>query len=442
MSRKKKADEALVHIQPLPIPPLHQSTELVMSCQLFYVESIIKGRKKPGGLESARGNQVHKVHADYDAWCATKGVEMDLDAFDQFAKGVGPTATKILLGMRETHRVDFRHLLATELMMALDENFNPTELPAVLEGVVEDSGNPPHYQGTLDALFLFKENNTAAIHDAKTHPRPYDPSDPEKALQGKMYSLFVFLHFPWVEEVTFKLIFVRFRDLVREVVYKRSDLPSLIESVRAARELQRAIHAVYAVNGNMQATPGAHCQYCPLLSDRSCPIGQFNENMQLSDEDRLRFKIWDAAFGRINTKVLADRVNATGKNVVVKDYNGKSYTFGPEPSTSEIMPLFQATATGIAMDKEGNPVMPAVSLLMDYAHSTPDDTEWMGKITISSSSMSTPLKAKRRVHIHQALQDVVEKVPKVRLKVSKPLDSIPDEEPDDDESEFGEETEF
>ena len=40
-----------------------KSTEQITACTLLYIESVIKGRKKPGGLESARGNQVHKVHS-------------------------------------------------------------------------------------------------------------------------------------------------------------------------------------------------------------------------------------------------------------------------------------------------------------------------------------------------------------------------------------------
>ena len=427
---KKKATE-LIQIKKSPIPPLHQSTEAMTSCQIFYVESVIKRRKKPGGMESARGLQVHKVHSDYASWCAHKGVDMDLDAFDRFAKGAGSMATKILVGMRDSYRVDYSHLLATEIPFSLDEHFQPTDVPESIGGVSVDTGLPAHYQGTLDALYLFREECKALIDDAKTHPRPYEPSDPDKALQGKMYSLFVLIHFPWVEEVKFRLVFVRFKNLIREVIYKREDIPALIESVKAARERQKMIHVNYDNGVETEATPGAHCQYCILLSDRSCPIGQFNENMQLSDEDRLRFKIWDSVFGRVNTKVLSDKVNASGKDVVVKDYNGKAYKFGPEPSESEVLPLFQATADGIATDTQGNPVMPIVSLLMDYAHSSPDDTAWMAKATISSSSITSALKAKKRVNIHQAIQDTSEKVTKVKLKVSKPLDAVPDEEPEE-----------
>ena len=438
MPRVKKQTTDLVQIQKSPIPPLHQSTESMTACALFYVEAVIKGRKKPGGIESARGREVHKVMADNASWCAHKGVEMDLDAFDRFAKGVGPVASKILVGMRDSYRVDHQHLLATELTMSLDEQMRPTELSSVIEGAVEDSGEPPHYQGILDTLFLYRDFLKAQSDDAKTHPKPYDPDDADKALQGKMYSLFIMLHFAWVESVTFRLVFVRFKNLTKEVTYTRADIPALIETVKAARERQKMIHANYDNGIEMEATPGDHCQYCPLLADRSCPIGQMNENMVLSDEDRLRFKIWDTAFGKLNTKVLSARVNATGKNIVVKDYNGKAYSFGPEPSESQVFPLFQATTDGIATDNNGNPIMPIVSILLDTDAVPLDDRKWLGKLVISSSGLTTPLKAKSRVLAHQSIVDAAEKITKVRMKVSKPLDSI-EEEPDEDDSEWGDE---
>jgi hypothetical protein len=414
------------------------------ACALFYIEAVIKGNKRPGGMESARGRQVHKVGADISSWCALKSVSMDLDAFDRFAKGAGPMAAKILVGMRDSYSVDYQHLFGTEIPMSLDENLQPTEVVDALGGVSVDTGLPPHFQGILDTLFLFREELKAQSDDMKTHPRPYDPSDADKALQGKMYSLFILQHFPWVDEVKFRLVFVRFKNLYREVTYTRADLPSLIETVKSARERQKMIHFNYDNKIEMEATPGDHCQYCPKMTDRSCPIGQMNENMQLSDEDRLRFKIWDSIFSRANTKVLSAKIQATGKSIVVRDFNGKAYTFGPEESESSVLPLFQATADGIVMDEEGNPSLPIVSLLMDYAHSTPDDVSWLGKVTISSSNIASYLKAQKRVNIHQAIQDKADKVTKVKLKVSKPLDAVPDEEPEKEGEgeEWGDDNEF
>lgn len=459
MPKRKSTD--LVQIQTTPIPPLHQSTEQMTACALFYIEAVIKKRRKAGGIESLRGKQVHKVGSDYNSWCAHKSVSMDLDAFDRFAKGAGPTASKILAGMRDSYQVDFEHLLATEVEMSLDENFRPTNVPSVLEGVALDTGEAPHYQGILDTLFFFRSAGKAQSDDMKTHPRPYEPSDPEKALQGKMYSLFIFQHFPWVMEVKFRLVFVRFKNLVREVVYTREEVPSLIETVKAARERQKMIHHNFEHSVEMEATPGDHCMYCPLLSDRSCPIGQLNENMQLTPEDWARWDIWNTQFSKVNKKRMKAWVDANKVNIVVRDYNGKAYSYGPVPSEAKIYPLFQATAESIAcrciscgtvfdhIPVDGRctqcasgvvrPIMPIVDKLEEYAEGNPGDTQWFGKLSISSSELNSKLGTNKRAFLDQSVQDSADHVTKVKMKMSKPLDTAEEEEPDDD---WGEEEDF
>ena len=416
MPKAKK--QSLVQIQKTPIPPLHQSTEQMTACPLFYIEAVIKGRKKPGGIESARGRQVHKVGSDYASWCAHKGVSMDLEAFDEFAKGVGPAASKILVGMRESYNVDNQHLLATEVEMSLDENFQPTETSPVIEVTSGDSGLPPHYQGILDTIFLFREEAKAQSDDMKTHPRPYEPSDPDKALQGKMYALFLFQHFPWIMEVKFRLVFVRFRNLTREVIYTREHVPALIESVKAARERQKMIHSNYENGIEMEATPGDHCFYCPLLSDRSCPIGQLNENMQLTPEDWARWDIWNTNFSKVNKKRMKAWVDGNKRNIVIHDYNGKAYSYGPQESTAKIYPLFQATAGSVAtrcykcfsvfdnipangtcpkcQDSLVRPIMPVVDKLEEYAYGNPEDTVWFGRLAVSSTELNSKLGTKHR----------------------------------------------
>jgi hypothetical protein len=258
-------------------------------------------------------------------------------------------------------------------------------------------------------------------------------------------------------EVKFRLVFVRFKNLYREVTYTRADLPSLIETVKAARERQKMIHFNYDNKIEMEATPGDHCCYCPLMTDRTCPIGQMNENMQLSDEDRLRFKIWDSIFSRANTKVLSAKVQATGKNIVVRDYNGKAYSFGPVERESNSYPLFQATASSIATKcecggqfdhvpesgkclkcgvKMVRPIMPIADMIVeDYAYGNTGDTAWMGKLVISSTKLDSYLGAKKRAFLDQAVNDTADKVTKATLKVSKPLDAVPDEEPEEETEE-------
>ena len=69
-----------------------------------------------------------------------------------------------------------------------------------------------------------------------------------------------------------------------------------------------------------------------------------------------------------------------------------------------------------------------------------EDRVWLGKLTISSTKLESYLKANKRVYLHQAVSDTAEKVTKVRLKVSKPLDAV--DLPEDADEEFEDEEEF
>jgi hypothetical protein len=386
----------------------------------------------PGGMESARGNEIHHTAAAYAAYCAMKQVPMDLAAFDNLSKGAGPVAASILSGMRETLKIDWEHLIATELPLSLDEKFRPTEIVESLAGICSDSQEPAHYSGTLDNLYGFPDESLAIITDYKSHPRPFDPSE---TLQAKTYAVFVFSHFPWVKKIIFKLIFVRYANLFRMVDYTREDLPSLIEAVNAGRERQKKIHEDYDAGKELDAVAGNHCIYCPLLANATCKIAKWNPQMQLTPEQRLNFNLWYSAFSKANNKAMKEYVQETGKNIRLQDFNGKAYMFAPQESESDIYPLFKATATGIAVDAQNRLIMPVVDLLNDYAYAAPEDTAWLGKVQISSTSIKSYLKAKKRTVIDQAVEDVVEKVTKVKLGVSRPLDGLPDEVTDDEDDE-------
>ena len=434
------------------IEALHQSTEQVMSCPVFYSEAFIKGKKQPGGLESARGIQVHHTGSEYASWCAKKGVAQDLEAFDRFALGAGPTASKILIGMRDSYLVDYKHLLATEVTMRLDENLNPTDTEGSLEGIAGDSGLPVAYEGILDALYVYREEAKINIDDLKTHPQPFEPKD---TLQGPMYAVFCFRHFPWAQAIRFRLIFVRYNNLSREVIYTRQDLPYLIEMVKAARARQKMLHKKYAAGEELEAVPGNHCVYCPLLRDKSCPVAAYNDQMQLTPEEWLKWDLWNSAFSKVNRARMKARVQATGRPVVLKDYNGKAYTYGPVESKSFVFPLFYKTEKSVAtkcqscgakfeyVPEEGlcpqckkgivRLLMPIVDHIESYLFATPGDTEFAGKLTLSSTTINKYLSTKGRAMLDQAVSDAADETTNAPYKQSKPLDSVPDDFGDDDE---------
>jgi hypothetical protein len=369
---------------------------------------------------------------------------MDLDAFDGYAKGVGPAAAKILNGLRESYSVDFSHLLATEVPMSLDEHFQPTKVVGAIEGISGDSGLEPVYEGTLDALYVFRNESKIIIDDAKTHARPFDPKITEYALQGQMYSLMAFQHFPWVNEVQFRLWFVRYKRLIKDVVYTRQDVPALIDAVKVARATQESIHSDYDAGKEIQAIGNDGCFYCPLLSDRECPILQDNPNAQGEPSEWLSSALVYSAYAKVNNARMKAWVNANGKPILLRDYNQKAFTYGAVESESNVYPLFQATADGIATDKEGNPIMNIVSLLLDPTLIPLDDREWLNKLVISGTKIESALKAKKRVLAHHAITDAADKVTKAPMKISKPLDAIPQEleEDDNDEGNWEDSDEF
>jgi hypothetical protein len=156
--------------------------------------------------------------------------------------------------------------------------------------------------------------------------------------------------------------------------------------------------------------------------------------MQLTPEQRLNFNLFYSQFSKANNKAMKEHVQETGRDIRLTDFNGKAYIYGPVESESEVYPLFKATVDGVETD--GNRlVMPVVDLLSDYAYAAPEDAAWLGKIQISSTSIKSYLKTKKRAVLDLACDDVVEKVTKVKLAVSRPLETLPDEVTDEDEEE-------
>jgi len=423
---------SLVQIQ--PVPPWHQSTEFLTSCPKLYVTSVIEGHPQPGGLDSARGRQVHQVGAAYISYCALERVSCDLKKFDELAAGAGPLAARILSGMRDSFEVDHAHVLATEMTLSLDGNFMPTDIAEEVAGTCAETGRDAMVVGTLDALYSFPEKSAMRIDDLKTHPHPFDPAD---KLQSKTYALLVFAHWLWVETITFRLIFVRYRNVVREVEFTRAQIPDLIAAVSAGRARQVKIHADYAAGKEIEALAGTHCWYCPLLTNAACPIAAYNANMQLTMQQRLNFNLWYSQFSRANNAAMKAFVQEKGRSIILKDYNGKSYVFGPVEKEAEIYPVFKFIDGRMTLRDGANPDLPIIDLLVMYAEDPENagDLLWMRNLVLSSTTLKKYLKTNKRAFLDQAVEDAATKITKTPLRVSKPLDAVPEEEDYDDDDE-------
>jgi hypothetical protein len=161
---------------------------------------------------------------------------------------------------------------------------------------------------------------------------------------------------------------------------------------------------------------------------------------------------------------MKDHVQKTGKPIILRDYNQKAYLYGPVESESNVFPLFRSISESIATkcacgghfdyvpenglcpqcnDGYVRPIMPIVDMIVeDYAFGNTGDTKWMGNLVISPTKLNSYLGAKKRAFLDQACQDTAYKITKVKMQVSKPLDSIPEEEEDETGDEWGEDSEF
>lgn len=370
---------------PLTIPALRQSLSEVASCPKSYAVQVIDGKTMPGGLQSARGTEIHAVMSQYISHCATRKVVADWAKFDEFAIGAGSEAADILNGLRDSYQVDYEHVYDTEMYLGWAE-----------DGI--------EAEGTLDVLLL-DGGTRAKIEDFKSHPRPFDPD----TFQSKLYPWLVFKHFPDVEEVTFELVFVRYANCRRSVTYTRADMPTLTQHVINHRRRQLEIHDRYGAGETLAALPGNHCQYCPLLQKPTgCPIADFNAHATATPEERARFAVWLNQVKKVNDEVLKSIVDASGQPILIADGNGRPTQVGYVDHDSKQFPLLQ--------------VLP---YLMEYRETTPNDIDWLDKLVIGSTQLKSYLKAKKRSFLHQCIEDramVVVSKPKFEISVPKEQD--------------------
>lgn len=354
------------------VPLLRQSLVEIKSCPHSYALQVIEGHKMPGGPQSARGTEIHHVMSQYINHCAKARVPADWARFDALALGAGAEAAEILNGLRDNYTVDFEHVYDTELTLSSD---------------VGAAG------GTLDVL-LFLAPTKAKIEDFKSHPRPFDP----KTDQSKRYPFLIFETFPEVEEVTFELVFVRYANCRRSVTYTRADYAELRQHVINERESQETIHRRYEAGEVLEAIPGKHCQYCPLLQKpAACPIAESNPEVSSDPQDWAKFIVWADKARGVAMQALKNRVDATGIPVEFLDGNGRPVQVGFTEHISQQFPL-----------------LATLPFLFEHRDTYEDDVEWIGKLLISSTKLKQYLKTKRRAITHQAIMD------NAAVAVSKP----------------------
>jgi hypothetical protein len=118
-----------------------------MVCETLYVQKHVQHAKVAESEPVARGIEIHQILATYINHLAGTRRTTDLEVFDSLMRGAGNEAREVLEKFRDTHTFDPEKILATELHIALDENFLPIEHPC-------DDGQMGSYEGTLDLVML------------------------------------------------------------------------------------------------------------------------------------------------------------------------------------------------------------------------------------------------------------------------------------------------
>ena len=415
------------------LPPLRQSTYETMACPHSYGLIHVQGLKTPDSIASTRGTEVHNVLAKYVEHCAGRRVPADYAYFDVLAEGVGEEASEVLDICRDSFTVDWANLYATEALLKLDRDFQPITGPT-------DSPDAaiPHYSGTLDTIYILPGEEIARIVDYKSHPRPFEPH----TFQAKLYSLMLFMHVPTLKEVEFVLRFVRYPNVANPIKFYRSDVPKLKEAVERVRMRQKDYHQKALEEGvsELPALAGGHCQYCPAITNFTCPIKELNPHTNMSPTERLNVRLWWDVANRVNNQAMAQYVDGSENVIHGQDANGKSYTFGPVEKEKVTYPLFSDNGAG-GFD------MPVVERLLNWVNEHPEDVmptarskeSWLCKLRIGATQLKSYLKANKREIVHNAIKDVakIETVTENRVTRDAEVDDGKGEEHQNfDEMEF------
>ena len=369
-----------------PIPPLSQSRHGDMACETLYVEKHVRCERTAESEPAARGIEIHGILATYINHLVTTRSATDLEVFDALMKGASSEARKVLEKFRDNHVFDPEKILATELHIALDQDFLPIQ-------DVGDDRRTAEYEGTLDLVMLHSLTE-AEIDDWKSYYQIIDAD----TFQSKFYPLLLMCLNPSLEKVKFVLEFVRY-GASRCVAYTRKDLPWLKELAQRERARQRKLHeAASSSQRDLKVSPGRHCTWCPLLLN-GCPVAQTNPYSQLTAEQRLRFALWLQEAEKQNTKVLKDLMVEHGP-IHYRDGNEGEYL-----------------ADFVPVEKKFYPYRDAVSILDEWFKTHPEERGLRDKLTISG--LSSAIKAEKRADLAQTLAGVVDLHVETELRIGR-----------------------
>src|SRR5260370_42073812 len=132
-----------------------------MACETLYVCKHVQGTRLGESEPAARGIEIPQGLARYINHLVRTRRVTDLEVFDALMKGAGAEAREVLEKFRDNHAFDPEKILATELHIALDENFLPIQHS-------RNASQTAEYEGTLD-LVMIHSLTEAEIDDWKSY---------------------------------------------------------------------------------------------------------------------------------------------------------------------------------------------------------------------------------------------------------------------------------
>ena len=386
-----KPSEAQLRVQVEALAQLSQSRQCDMACEALYRFKHVRREQVAESEPAARGTEIHRILATYIDHLMRAGRPLDLEVFDQFTKTASGEAREVLEKFRDNHAFEPDKVLATELYIALDEDFRPIGDSLSDECDPSTQAAIPAYEGTLDLVMLHSLTE-AEIEDWKSYYQVIAAD----TFQSKFYPMLLMSLNPSLERVKFNLEFVRY-GTSRCAEYTRADLPWLRELAQTERVRQRELHKR---NGRRtaKASPGRHCTWCPLLLN-SCPVAKTNPYRRMTPERRLRFALWLQQAERHNTMVLKDLVAERGP-IRYRDENHNEYVAAFEP-----------------VEKKSYPYKKVASVLAEWVKAHPEDKELMEGL--SASGLSSRLKAKKRRELADELQALANVRVETELRIGR-----------------------
>ena len=369
------------------IPPLSQSRQGDMACDLLYHARHVRGIRTESE-PARRGQEIHRAIAKYMDYLGIQRVPTAYEKMAELSSDVGPESKEILERFSESYFFDSDKIYDTEIYISVDDNFQ------IIEAIGKSERRETHPEGVLvDGiidLLVMESETEAEIYDWKSYWQIVDAD----TFQSKLYPLLVMLLNPTIQTVRFRLSFVRYGDAQRYVVWTRGDIPQLKDLVLRTRRRQLELHT--KSEERMKATAGRHCVFCPLLLTE-CPMREVNPYSQLKPEERVGLALWMTAAKKENDRILKEWLAESGP-IRYEDQNGTPYI-----------------AQFVEQERKSYPLDKATDVLSDWIESHPKDSVLVTKLTVSG--LSSPLKAEKYAALAKSLIQIadVKKITKMSI---------------------------